>query len=109
VTVYVDDFRVSARVGRCTARWSHLFTDGGYAELHTFAAQIGLRRAWFQHKPPHSPGGVDRSHYDVTDGKRQQALAAGAVAVSWRDTPAILRAAQQRTPDDQPAPGGEHS
>jgi hypothetical protein len=41
------------RVGRVTARWSHLTVgpDGDLAELHAFAAAIGLRRAWFQDKP----------------------------------------------------------
>lgn len=33
MTVYVDDFRVPARVGRINARWSHLTADT-QAELH---------------------------------------------------------------------------
>ena len=86
MTVYVDDYRVSARVGRITARWSHL-TVGPFddiEELHAFAARIGLRRAWFQDKP------WPRAHYDVTDSKRRQAIAAGAVTVTWQE------AAEQR-------------
>jgi Protein of unknown function (DUF4031) len=81
MTVYVDNYRVPARVGRLTARWSHLFVAPGddLEELHAFAARIGLRRTWFQDKPP-------LCHYDVTDTKRQQAIAAGAKAITWHET-----------------------
>jgi hypothetical protein len=86
LTVYVDDIRIPARVGRITARWSHLTVGPGdeIEELHAFAARIGLRRTWFQDKP--WPG----AHYDVTDSKRLQAIAAGAVPITWRE------AAEQR-------------
>ncbi len=81
MTVYVDDWRQPARAGRITARWSHLTVgpDDGLDELHAFAARIGLRRAWFQDQP------WPRAHYDVTDSKRPQAIAAGAVAITWRE------------------------
>ena len=95
MTVYVDDIRIPARVGRMTARWSHLTVgpDDDIAELHAFAARLGLRRVWFQDKPwPHA-------HYDVTDSKRLQAIKNGAVAVTWRDAGAQrLRARQARCP-----------
>jgi hypothetical protein len=88
VTVYVDDAQIPAKVGRYRARWSHLFTDSAdFAELHEFAAGIGLLRSWFQRKPGSR---YDFSHYDVTEAKRQAAIAAGAVEVSWVDTPGIL-------------------
>ena len=82
MTVYVDDFRVQARVGRLSAKWSHL-TVGPFddvAELHEFAQRIGLRPSWFQDK------GWPRDHYDVTESKRQEAITAGAVAVTWRES-----------------------
>lgn len=44
MTVYVDDMRVPARVGRINARWSHLMADTD-EELHEFAARLGLRRS----------------------------------------------------------------
>ena len=47
MTVYVDDAAIAATVGRITSRWSHLIADD-QAELHSFAARLGLRRAWFQ-------------------------------------------------------------
>jgi hypothetical protein len=76
MTVYVDDMRRPARVGRLQARWSHLMSDTD-EELHAFAASIGLRRSWHQ-KP-----GTAISHYDLTDSKRQEAIAAGAVPIGY--------------------------
>lgn len=104
VTVYVDDWRQLARVGRITARWSHLTVgpDDDLAELHDFAARIGLRRSWFQDKP------WPRAHYDVTDAKRGQALAAGAVPITWREAGRrrldALAAPRAAAPGDEPAP-----
>ena len=101
MTVYVDDYRVPATVGRITARWSHLFVapDGDIAELHALAARIGLRRAWFQDKP------WPRAHYDVTDTRRAAAITAGAVPVNsieagrWRAAAIDARkAAEASTP-----------
>lgn len=76
MTVYVDDMRMPARVGRLKARWSHLMADTD-EELHTFAARLGLRRSWHQ-KP-----GTAISHYDVTDTKRDLALQLGAVPIGY--------------------------
>jgi hypothetical protein len=68
VTVYVDDWRQQARAGQVSARWSHPFArpDDDVAELHAFAAWLGLRRAWFQDRP------WPRQHYDVAETRRQQ-------------------------------------
>jgi hypothetical protein len=82
MTVYVDDWRQLHRVGHLNSRWSHLicgpFDD--LAELHEFAARIGLKRSWFQDKP------WPRAHYDVTESKRVEAVAAGATEITWRET-----------------------
>jgi hypothetical protein len=79
MTVYVDDFRILATVGRYTAHWSHLFTDSqDLSELHNFATSIGLQRSWFQDKK-------SGAHYDVTDRYRQRAIAAGAQPIPWRN------------------------
>lgn len=82
--IYVDDARIPARVGRLNAHWSHL-TGDTRDELHTFAARIGLRRAWFQDK------GDGRWHYDVTESKRQAAIAAGATAIGTREMGEFIR------------------
>jgi len=78
MTVYVDNARIRATVGPVEAEWSHLTADEK-AELHAFAASIGLRRRWFQDKPR------GLWHYDVTEEKRTEAIAAGAVEIHWRD------------------------
>lgn len=73
MTVYVDDYRVQARVGRINARWSHMMADT-LEELIEFAEQLGLRRAWLQDKA----SGV---HFDVTDRVRAAAFNFGAVPI----------------------------
>jgi len=94
VTIFVDDFRAQARVGRISARWSHL-TCGPFddpAELHEFADRIGLRRSWYQGPPGHP---WPRCHYDVTETKRAEAIKAGAVPISWRELGRRLSLARQ--------------
>ena len=76
MTVYVDNMRLSAQVGTITGRWSHLMADSD-DELNEFAAKLGLKKAWAQHP------GTALSHYDVTDSKRRQAIALGAVPIDY--------------------------
>jgi hypothetical protein len=105
MSVYVDDAHIPAavtdrRTGRTyRARWSHLTADTK-TELHTFAARIGLSRAWFQDKP----GGL--WHYDVTANKRRQAIAAGAVEISWRDREVWFRHGREGLQPSGPQPDG---
>jgi len=66
MTIYVDDSRLSWR-GRS---WCHLVADS-VAELHAFAAQLGLRQEWFQYRTMYP-------HYDVTVSVQRRALALGA-------------------------------
>lgn len=90
MTIYVDDIRIPARVGRYSARWSHLFTDSDdLTELHALAHSIGLRREWFQNKE-------SGAHYDVTDRMRDRAITAGARPIPWRDTPTVWPARTRR-------------
>lgn len=85
MTIYVDDFNVSATVGRRTSRWSHLITDStDLDELHEFARRVGLRRSYFQGHDPKRP------HYDVTADKRAHAIRLGAVKIGFRETPEVL-------------------
>ena len=76
MTVYIDDMQRPATVGRITGVWSHLLADTD-DELHAFADRLGLKRSWHQ-KP-----GTAISHYDVTEPKRQQAIALGAVQIGY--------------------------
>jgi hypothetical protein len=87
MAVYVDDMQLPADVGNngraVRGRWSHLFADTP-AELEDFARQLGLSPRWIQHQ--REPG----EHYDVTEGKRQQALKLGAQPVTWREAGLML-------------------
>ncbi|NIL59658.1 DUF4031 domain-containing protein [Salinispora arenicola] len=94
MTVYVDDFRRSARVGRISGRWSHLTADT-VQELHEFAAKLGLHRDWFQTcKQKCAPEGraCPHWHYDVVDVKRGEAIRLGAKAITWREMGALTSA-----------------
>ena len=77
MAVYVDP--VFACKPNRRWRWSsacHMFADS-LDELHAMASKLGLRREWFQ-------GGDSLQHYDLTGGKRQQAVRLGAVEVDRR-------------------------
>lgn len=66
MAVFVDNERIEWR-GKL---WCHLVAES-IDELHGFAAQLGLRRSWFQ-------GKASYPHYDVTTSIRERALALGA-------------------------------
>jgi hypothetical protein len=66
-------------------RWAHLISDTSLEELHAFAAELGLERAWLQ-----------GAHYDVPSEVRERALEAGAVPVSAAALVRALRAAGLR-------------
>lgn len=100
MTVYVDNFRVPATVGRVRGRWSHLTADTPQ-ELHSFADAIGLRRSWFQARCKHGAcpsveGVCAHFHYDVVDAKRAEAIAAGATAVALAEFGALISARRRR-------------
>ena len=58
----------------------HLLADSE-AELHAFAASIGLHRSWFQDQR--------LFHYDLTAARRAAAVRAGALELDWHES--ILR------------------
>lgn len=68
-------------------RWAHLVSDAGFAELHAFAARLGLPREAFQ-----------GDHYDVPEPLQRRALALGATEVDSRDLVRALQAAGLRRP-----------
>ena len=65
--------------------WSHLASDSSYAELHDFAARLGVPTR-----------GFDRDHYDVPAEWYDATVAAGAVPVTSRELIVRLRAAGLR-------------
>lgn len=82
MTVYVDDAYIKAKVRQHTSRWCHLLSDQeDPEELHLFAESIGLKRSYFQ------PGQFVwwHQHYDLTEGKRAQAVKAGAIEINIYD------------------------
>ena len=83
MSVLVDAARYPAH-GRL---WAHLVSDASLAELHAFAAALGL--------PPRS---FEGDHYDVPAERVADAVRAGAQAVTTRELLLRLRAAGLRTP-----------
>jgi hypothetical protein len=76
MAVYVDEPIWESR-GR---RWCHLTADTS-AELHEFAARLGLLRQWFQSKS----GRPWHDHYDLPEEVRTQAIACGARSLTTRE------------------------
>src|SRR3954452_17098667 len=74
MAILVDELREYPDTALPFARWCHMATDGSFAELHAFAARLGLRRAWFQ-----------GDHYDLPPHGRERALALGAEAGATRE------------------------
>jgi hypothetical protein len=104
VSVYVDNMRRPATVGRIRGRWSHLTADT-VEELHELAGQIGLKPEWFQARCkygscPAVDGVCAHFHYDVVDAKRAEAITCGAKDIDLRELGAITsaRRAQFRPP-----------
>ncbi len=54
--------------------WSHLASDESLAELHDFAASVGV-----------PPRGFERDHYDIPASMYDTIVGAGAVPVSSRE------------------------
>ena len=82
MSVYVDDMHLypAGQFGRM--KMSHLLADTD-EELHAMADKIGVARRWHQAPPRHD------SHYDIAMSKRAQALAHGAIAITWRQAGAM--------------------
>lgn len=84
MTVYIDDMHQEemGRLGRM--KMSHMIADTR-AELMWMARQIGMRPGWIQRKDS------AHEHFDVAKGKREQAIALGAVPISLRQCAMMCR------------------
>lgn len=98
MSVYVDNVRIPATIGRIRARWSHMTADTD-EELHAMAIHIGLRREWFQPNERRPAA----NHYDVTDSMRARAIRAGAIPERWED--GATRRRRAATPIEPPTEG----
>jgi hypothetical protein len=85
MSVYVDDMRLMASVGRLRGRWSHLTADSE-DELLTFGAKIGMKPQWLQHP------GTYQYHFDVMDSKRERAITLGAIPITTYELVKICQA-----------------
>jgi Protein of unknown function (DUF4031) len=83
VSVLVDPPRWPAH-GRL---WSHLVSDASLAELHAFAAGLGIPDRAF-----------DRDHYDIPQERYDDVVAAGATPVDGHDLIRRLIASGLRVP-----------
>lgn len=83
MTVYVDDMHLypMGQFGRM--KMSHMLADTD-EELHAMADKIGVACRWWQ-----SPEKTSGSHYDIAKAKRSQALALGAIGITWRQAGAM--------------------
>lgn len=89
MTVYIDPPTWPGH-GRM---WSHLVSDVSYAELHTFADELGVPRRAFE-----------RDHYDIPSHRYADVVAAGAVEVSSREVVRLLYGAGLRRRKGQSEP-----
>jgi len=82
MSVYVDNafIKASVKSGPLTheSRWCHMTADTS-EELMAMALRIGLKPKYIQYP------GTWKEHFDVTEPKRKQAIAAGAIEVSARE------------------------
>lgn len=81
MTVYVDA-AIWKWAGR---RWCHLMADEE-AELHAFAARLGIHRSSYQ-----GPPRTSAPHYDITGFERDRAVRLGAMPVTRAEIVAHYR------------------
>lgn len=76
--VFIDELRVwgNWRYGRSCHLLPETHTSAAMTELHEFASRLGMKQAWFQN--------VRWPHYDLTAGKRVEALKLGAVKIETK-------------------------
>jgi hypothetical protein len=84
--VYIDGEQ--NRFGRM--KMCHMLADTPQ-ELKTMALQIGLSLRWFQ-------AAASCPHFDVSKGKRELAVAAGAVQCDRRQIVAVMKRVRQTWP-----------
>jgi hypothetical protein len=97
VTVYAYEVRHQQRwAGGLSDPWFDLTADSE-AELHEFAARLGLSRQGFQPGTPVGPQQVSVSwHYTVTASERDRAIELGARAITQRE---VISLERQRAAD----------
>lgn len=83
MTVYVDDM-YATELGRFRRmKMSHMIADTT-EELIAMARTIGVSTRWIQYR------GESNEHFDIAKGKRELAIAAGAVPITLRQCSAMI-------------------
>lgn len=79
MSIVVDSlFTATAKHEATPRKWCHMASDtGDRDELIAFARKLGLKDSWFQEH-------AFCPHYDLTERKRIEAVAAGAIRISGR-------------------------
>lgn len=95
MAVYVDD--MMAPLGRMLM--CHMMADTT-AELLAMADAIGVSRHHIQHPE------TRREHFDISKGKRELAIAAGAIPITWRQMGERAAAVRKGEAWAPPAPEG---
>lgn len=80
MTVYVDDMFAEFR----NMKMCHMIADTT-EELLAMVDRIGVQRKWIQHPETY------REHFDIASGKREAAIQAGAVQITWEQYAAMVR------------------
>lgn len=84
MAIYVDTLRPCIKSREWGwAKSCHLFADT-ITELHDFAAEIGLRRSWFQDH-------TRLPHYDLNESRRREAVHKGAIEATDEQVVAHMR------------------
>ena len=83
MAVLVDPIHHYSYVSLAIKDWCHMAVDGGFEELHAFAAGLGIPRSRFQ-----------GDHYDLPPWVRTRAVGLGALEVSTGEL--LLRMAGPR-------------
>lgn len=86
MAVYVDA-AIWKYAGR---RWCHMLADD-VAELHRFAAQLGIKLSSYQGPPT-----TAAPHYDITGFERDRAVRLGAIECSREEIVAVFRRVKLR-------------
>jgi hypothetical protein len=93
MAVYVDDMNLPADVANgskvVSSSWSHLMADS-HEELMAAAAKLRLNPKWIQYP------GTPKEHFDLTSGKRAQAIHRQiAEPITWRQSGELYAAKVQ--------------
>lgn len=82
MAVYVDQLRQYPEKVKGYDKWCHLVADS-LSELMAFSCRIGLRSTWLQTN--------NYPRFDLTEGKRVQALKMGATEINDETLVKIIR------------------